>query len=66
MSRIEETFNNLQKKGEKALIPYITACDPDFETTTKLLKCLIDNGSDLIEIGVPFSDPMADGPTIQE
>ena len=66
MSRITETFNQLKKKNEKALIPYITAGDPNLETTEKLIQCLISNGADMLEIGVPFSDPMADGPTIQE
>ncbi len=65
MSRITEVFNTLKRKKEKALIPYITAGDPDMDTTETLLKCLITNGADIIELGVPFSDPMADGPTIQ-
>lgn len=65
MSRISSVFEKLKKKNEKALIPFITAGDPDPETTDHLLKCLVDNGADIIELGVPFSDPMADGPTIQ-
>ncbi len=65
MSRIKSLFQELRKKKEKALIPYITAGDPDINTTEKLLQCLVSNGADMIEIGVPFSDPMADGPTIQ-
>ncbi len=65
MSRIENLFKSLKEKNETAFIPYITAGDPDFAVTEQLLKCLVDNGADLIELGVPFSDPMADGPTIQ-
>ncbi|MCP4714848.1 MAG: tryptophan synthase subunit alpha [Deltaproteobacteria bacterium] len=65
MSRIQRLFENLKQQNEKALIPYITAGDPDIATTEALLKCLVDNGADMIELGVPFSDPMADGPTIQ-
>jgi tryptophan synthase alpha chain len=58
-------FQDLNNKGEKALITYITAGDPDLKTTERLLECLIKYGADMIELGVPFSDPMADGPTIQ-
>ena len=58
-------FKSLIAKGEKALIPYITAGDPDITTTEKLLEHLISSGADMIELGIPFSDPMADGPTIQ-
>jgi tryptophan synthase alpha chain len=65
MSRISNVFEKLKQKNEKALIPFITAGDPDSDTTDQLLKCLVDNGADIIELGVPFSDPMADGPTIQ-
>ena len=65
MSRIASMFKKLQGKKEKALIAYITAGDPDMATTEQLLKCLVESGADMIELGVPFSDPMADGPTIQ-
>ena len=65
MTRIDETFLKLKKKGEKALITYITAGDPDLKTTESLLYCLAEQGADIIELGVPFSDPMADGITIQ-
>jgi len=65
MGRVNETFRALRLKGEKALIPFITAGDPDLVTTEKLIFVLEKNGADLIELGVPFSDPMADGPTIQ-
>lgn len=63
MSRIQQTFQALQ--GAKALIPYITVGDPDTETTLALMHSLVANGADILELGVPFSDPMADGPTIQ-
>ena len=66
MNRIETTFNRLRAQGEKALIPYIMAGDPDLETTEALVPALEAVGADLIELGVPFSDPIADGPTIQE
>lgn len=63
MSRIAECFNRLN--GEKALIPFITAGDPDPQLTVDLMLALVDGGADIIELGVPFSDPMADGPVIQ-
>lgn len=65
MSRIAERFEILGKKKEKALIPFIPAGFPDLETTKELILTLARAGADLIEIGVPFSDPLADGPTIQ-
>jgi len=65
MSRISKVLDELKLKNEKALIPFITAGDPDPAITDDLLKCLVENGADIIELGVPFSDPMADGPTIQ-
>lgn len=66
MSRIDATFENLRKKGCKALIPFITAGDPDITTTIKLVRMIAASGADIIELGVPFSDPLADGPTIQK
>lgn len=65
MSRIAETFTRLQAAGEKALIPFITAGDPDPGLTVSLMHGLVEGGADVIELGVPFSDPMADGPVIQ-
>jgi len=65
MSRIQTTFQRLQSQGRKALIPFITAGDPDAALTVPLLHTLVAAGADVIELGVPFSDPMADGPTIQ-
>ena len=66
MSRIRNTFNRLKKKGEKALIPYIMAGDPDLAATKKIVLALEKSGCDIIELGAPFSDPLADGPTIQK
>jgi tryptophan synthase alpha chain len=66
MSRIKNTFNRLKKKGEKALIPYVMAGDPDMATTRELILALEKAGADIIELGAPFSDPLADGPVIQK
>ncbi|MCH8551367.1 MAG: tryptophan synthase subunit alpha [Natronospirillum sp.] len=65
MSRLQNTLAELKAAGRKALIPYITAGDPDLDTTLQLMHDLVAAGADIIELGVPFSDPMADGPTIQ-
>ena len=65
MGRIEERFALLARRGEAALIPFLTAGDPDLETTLALALAAEAGGADLLEIGVPFSDPMADGPTLQ-
>ena len=65
MSRIAATFENLKQNNRKALIPFITAGDPDQAMTILLMHELVNVGADIIELGVPFSDPMADGPTIQ-
>ncbi len=65
MSRIERTFADLTKQGRTALIPFITAGDPHPEQTVPLMHVLVEAGADLLELGVPFSDPMADGPVIQ-
>jgi len=63
--RIERTFRDLKQKKEKALVVYLTAGDPDLQTTRGLILALEQAGVDVIEIGVPFSDPTADGPVIQ-
>ncbi|MCX7627738.1 MAG: tryptophan synthase subunit alpha [Methylophilaceae bacterium] len=65
MSRIQTVFERLQRQGRKALVPFITAGDPHPRLTVPLMHTLVEGGADLIELGVPFSDPMADGPTIQ-
>lgn len=65
MSRIEVTFGKLKSQGRKALIPFITAGDPEPSLTVPLMHALVQSGANVIELGVPFSDPMADGPTIQ-
>jgi tryptophan synthase alpha chain len=66
MSRIAQTFDALQRDKRKALIPYICAGDPFAETTTDVMLAMAQAGADVIELGVPFSDPMADGPVIQK
>ncbi|TMG76968.1 MAG: tryptophan synthase subunit alpha [Betaproteobacteria bacterium] len=65
MSRIQGRFEALAKAKRKALIPYITAGDPSPQLTVPLLHALVEAGADIIELGVPFSDPMADGPVVQ-
>lgn len=65
MSRLAATFERLKRQRRKALIPYITAGDPNPGLTLDLMKALVAGGADVIELGVPFSDPMADGPVIQ-
>ena len=65
MSRIAATFTALKAQNKKALIPFITAGDPAPDRTVPLMHALVAGGADVLELGVPFSDPMADGPTIQ-
>jgi tryptophan synthase alpha chain len=65
MGRIGERFAALRARGERALVPFLTAGDPDLDATEALVLALAGAGADLIEIGVPFSDPIADGPVIQ-
>ncbi len=65
MNRIEKKFKELEKSGQKAFIVYIMAGDPDLGTTSRLVIELASRGVDMIEFGIPFSDPLADGPTIQ-
>jgi len=66
MSRIASTFDRLREQKRKALVPYITAGFPFADITPELMHAMVDAGSDVIELGVPFSDPMADGPVIQK
>jgi tryptophan synthase alpha chain len=66
MSRIAATLQALKAQGRKALIPYVTAGDPYADATVEIMQALADGGADIIELGVPFSDPMADGPVIAQ
>ena len=66
MSRIKTTLNALRAAGRTALIPYVTCGDPFADTTPQIMQALADGGADIVELGVPFSDPMADGPVIQQ
>ena len=65
MNRIARRFAQLKEEGRNGFVPFVSAGDPDLETCQSILKVLVDSGADVIELGVPFSDPMADGPTIQ-
>lgn len=65
MSRIGKKFTELRDRGQAALIPFVTAGDPNLKTTLDILRALAEAGADCIELGIPFSDPTADGPTIQ-
>ncbi len=65
MKSVSEQFQQLRDRQQCALIPFVTAGDPDLETTARALRCLDAAGADLIELGVPYSDPLADGPVIQ-
>ena len=65
MGRIADRFTLLRERGETALVTFVTAGDPDLASTEEVVLELERSGADLIELGVPFSDPMADGPTIQ-
>ncbi|MBF9058155.1 tryptophan synthase subunit alpha [Rhodobacterales bacterium HKCCSP123] len=65
MTRIDDTFARLKAEGKKAFVAYVMAGDPDYETSLQVVKALPGAGVDIIELGMPFTDPMADGPTIQ-
>lgn len=65
MSRIQSCFSHLRTEGRKALVPFITAGDPEPTATVEMMHALVRGGADILELGVPFSDPMADGPVIQ-
>ncbi len=65
MKNIKEMFKSVARQGRAALIPFITCGDPDPETTVELVEAMAQAGADLVELGLPFSDPLADGPTIQ-
>src|SRR4051812_20979728 len=65
MSRIAETFARLRREGRPGLVTYTTAGDPDLTRSADILRALVRAGADVLEVGVPFSDPLADGPVIQ-
>lgn len=65
MNRLKNSFETLAKNNEKALVGFVTAGDPDVETSLKIIAAMCENGMDILELGVPFSDPSADGPVIQ-
>jgi tryptophan synthase alpha chain len=65
VSRLSDTFTRLKKEGRAAFIPFISGGDPDIETSLAILEALPAAGADIIELGMPFSDPMADGPAVQ-
>ncbi|MEE8388920.1 MAG: tryptophan synthase subunit alpha [Acidiferrobacterales bacterium] len=65
ISRLDRRFKSLKKGGRKALIPFVTAGDPQPDVTVNLMHALVKAGADVLELGIPFSDPMAEGPTIQ-
>ncbi|MFZ4055615.1 MAG: tryptophan synthase subunit alpha, partial [Polynucleobacter sp.] len=65
MSKIQAVFADLKKTGKKGLIPFITAGDPDPASTVEFMHALVRGGANILELGIPFSDPMADGPVIQ-
>ena len=66
MTRLQRRFEALRASGRKALVPFVTAGDPGLDATVPVMHALVDAGADVIELGVPFSDPMADGPVIQQ
>jgi len=65
MNQIAQTFEELRKRGRCAVIPYLTAGYPDRATTARLMELLPEAGANLVQLGIPFSDPVADGPVIQ-
>ena len=66
MDRVSETFRSIRETGRTGLVTYITSGFPSLDITTKIIPVLVENGADIIELGIPFSDPLADGPVIQE
>ena len=66
MNRIKQRFESLRQQGRKALIPYVVLGDPAKDVTLPVMHALVESGADIIELGVPFSDPSAEGPVIQK
>ena len=66
MNRLTKRLSDLKKDNDKALVAYLVAGDPDIDTTVELMKLFVASGVDIIEIGVPFTDPIAEGPIIQK
>ena len=66
MNRLTSTLEKLKNESKKVLVAYLVAGDPDMETTIELMKMFVESGVDIIEIGVPFTDPIAEGPIIQK
>ena len=65
MKALESAFENARKEGRPALLGFVTGGDPSLELTPKIARSLVDGGVDVVELGIPFSDPIADGPSIQ-
>ena len=65
-TRYKNTFAKLKANNQGAFVPFVTLCDPNFDTSLKIIRCLIENGADALELGLPFSDPIADGAVIQK
>lgn len=65
-NRYHRLFENLNRKKQGAFVPFVTLCDPNLEQSLDIIRCLVDNGADALELGLPFSDPIADGPVIQK
>ena len=66
MKTYKQVFSELKEQNRSALIPFFVIGDPDFDTSVRIVKTAIDAGADILELGIPFSDPIADGPTIQK
>jgi len=65
-NRYQKMFTKLKEANQGAFVPFVTLCDPNFETSLKIIRCLVESGADALELGIPFSDPIADGPVIQK
>ncbi len=65
-NRYKNKFRDLKEHNQGAFVPFVTLCDPNFDLSLKIIRCLIENGADALELGLPFSDPVADGPVIQK